>query len=147
MSNLRSNIALGLSGMALLIATYAALTQSTSSVQSASLPDGKELAELKEQMLAYQRTLARMDAARNYERTTAAEIVRNSKTEQAMEPVNAEIISFKSPDGLRVKTGENGAVSVINTDKRLTGKIMTVKAMRTNGTEENITIIVPAPGN
>jgi hypothetical protein len=49
-------------------------------------------------------------------------------------------------NAIEIHESETGAVSVTNQDPALTGKALMVKALRADGTEETLRILVPRPG-
>jgi len=147
MSNVRINLCLAFSVIALVLAGYAAMKPSARSSLAGPASNEETLLELKQQMQVYQRALARIEAGRVHQSLALSGGNVSLTTEQLKEPpvVKPEIVSFKAPDGVRIKSDANDAISVTNSDKRLTGKTIIVIAQRTDGTEESIRITLPAP--
>jgi len=112
-----------------------------------SLSNDEEVAEFKEQMMLFQRALARSEAARSNSITSAQDGSLDPNSKPSEEVVKAEIIGFKAPSGIKIKMAANGSISATNSDMNMTGKSILIRAQRTDGAEENISIIVPAPGN
>jgi len=65
---------------------------------------------------------------------------------EATKPETRRFVSFELPSrALEVKQAENGALSVTNSDPTLTGKMLRVKARADDGSEQEVTILVPPP--
>jgi hypothetical protein len=65
---------------------------------------------------------------------------------EAAKPETRRLVSFELPSGaLEVKQAENGALSVTNSDPALAGKMLRVKARADDGSEHEVTILVPPP--
>jgi hypothetical protein len=55
-------------------------------------------------------------------------------------------VRFDAPSGVVLNDSGNGVLSVTNQDPSLTGKMLLVKGVRDDGSEETLRIVVPAPG-
>ena len=76
----------------------------------------------------------------------ASTTTETAKLNPSEHPEPKHFVSFDlASSALRIQQAENGALSVTNSDAALTGKMMRIKAKAEDGSEEEITILVPPP--
>jgi hypothetical protein len=84
--------------------------------------------------------------ARRAPEVNASTTTETAKPNASEHPEPKHFVSFDlGGSALKIQQAENGALSVSNSDAALTGKMMRIKAKAEDGSEEEITILVPPP--
>ncbi|MFO0550897.1 MAG: hypothetical protein U0271_21080 [Polyangiaceae bacterium] len=162
----RGNIAIGLSGLAVLLAVYAALRSpaappSSPSASAAPLTSSATAAP-RSDLTNLERRLAALETRSGQLERIIAELSRGQPSPSPA--AGASVVAASSanpnqmPDGaprfarfdaggsnIEVKQEESGALAVTNRDPTLTGKVLIVRAYDADGHETTVTVVVPPP--